>query len=101
MIGICGKLSTICKNQRCALVRRFQYKVLYYVQADEAKVSGVVHAKPHPEFWQRGTQLAMLDQEAEPDSVNRRGDPTDPSSSTPETPRRGVSPVPAPPDQGF
>jgi plasmid stabilization system protein ParE len=41
------------RNVRRALVRKFPYKVFYYLEADRAEVIGVVHAKRHPRFWQQ------------------------------------------------
>ena len=45
--------AVVYRNVRRALVRRFPYKVFYYVERDKAEVIGVVHAKRHPRFWQQ------------------------------------------------
>ena len=45
--------SIIYREVRRALPRRFPYKVLYLVQADEVQVIGVIHAKRHPRVWQQ------------------------------------------------
>jgi len=45
--------AVIYQNVRRALVRRFPYKVFYYVEAEQVEVIGVVHVRRHPRFWQR------------------------------------------------
>jgi len=42
----------IYREVRRALPRRFPYKVLYFVRAEEVQVIGVIHAKRHPRVWQ-------------------------------------------------
>jgi plasmid stabilization system protein ParE len=43
----------VYKNVRQALLRRFPYKVFYYVEADKAQVIAIIHAKRSPESWHK------------------------------------------------
>ena len=45
----------IYRNSRRALIRRFPYKVFYIFQGRRVEIIGVIHAKRHPQFWQRRT----------------------------------------------
>ncbi len=47
------RYAVIYRDVRRALVRRFPYKVFYYITSDQAEVIGVVHARRHPRFWQQ------------------------------------------------
>ena len=52
MIENPSRFATVYRHVRRALLRRFPYKVFYYVEADRVVVIGVVHAKRHPQVWQ-------------------------------------------------
>ena len=47
-----SRFATVYRHVRRALLRRFPYKVFYYVEDNTAVVIGVVHAKRHPRVWQ-------------------------------------------------
>lgn len=46
------RFAVLYRDVRRALVRRFPYKVFFYIEAHKAVVIGVIHAKRHPRAWQ-------------------------------------------------
>jgi len=45
--------AVIYRNVRRALVRKFPYKVFYFIEENRVHLIGVVHVKRHPGFWQK------------------------------------------------
>ena len=46
------RYAVLYRTVRRALVRKFPYKVLYFIEAGRVEVIGVIHAKRAPEHWQ-------------------------------------------------
>ncbi|MCW5553068.1 MAG: type II toxin-antitoxin system RelE/ParE family toxin [Verrucomicrobiae bacterium] len=46
------RFAALYHHVRRALVRRFPYKIFFYIEANRVVVIGVIHAKRHPRVWQ-------------------------------------------------
>lgn len=48
-----NRFSIKYRNTRRALIRRFPYQILYFIEADVVEVFAVIHVRRNPELWQQ------------------------------------------------